>query len=56
MRFNSITEAIADLKKGRAIVVVDDKSRENEGDVVFAASRSTPAKINFLAQHARGLI
>jgi 3,4-dihydroxy 2-butanone 4-phosphate synthase/GTP cyclohydrolase II len=56
MRFHSITEALADLKKGRAIVVVDDKNRENEGDVVFAASRSTPAKINFLAQHARGLI
>ncbi len=56
MRFHSIAEAVADLKKGRAIVVVDDKSRENEGDVVFAASRSTPAKINFLAQHARGLI
>jgi 3,4-dihydroxy 2-butanone 4-phosphate synthase/GTP cyclohydrolase II len=56
MRFHSIAEAVADLKKGRAIVVVDDKSRENEGDVVFAASKSTPAKINFLAQHARGLI
>ena len=56
MRFNTIAEAVADLKKGRAVVVVDDKNRENEGDVVFAASRSTPAKINFLAQHARGLI
>ncbi|MDQ3001347.1 MAG: 3,4-dihydroxy-2-butanone-4-phosphate synthase [Fibrobacterota bacterium] len=56
MEFNSISEAIADLKKGRLIVVVDDKDRENEGDVVFAASRSTAAKINFLAKHARGLI
>ncbi len=56
MEFNTIPEAVADLKKGRLIVVVDDKDRENEGDVVFAASKSTPAKINFLAKHARGLI
>lgn len=56
MEFNSIPEAVADLKKGRLIVVVDDKDRENEGDVVFAAAKSTPAKINFLAKHARGLI
>jgi 3,4-dihydroxy 2-butanone 4-phosphate synthase/GTP cyclohydrolase II len=56
MDFHSIPEAIAELKKGRPIVVVDDKNRENEGDVVFAASKSTPAKINFLAKHARGLI
>lgn len=56
MRFDSIADALADLRRGRAIVVVDDKDRENEGDVVFAASRSTPAKINFLARHARGLI
>ncbi len=56
MEFNSIPEAIADLKKGKLIVVVDDKDRENEGDVVFAAIKSTSAKINFLAKHARGLI
>jgi 3,4-dihydroxy 2-butanone 4-phosphate synthase/GTP cyclohydrolase II len=56
MDFHSIPEALAELKKGRPIVVVDDKNRENEGDVVFAASKSTPAKINFLAKHARGLI
>ncbi|MDB5104551.1 MAG: riboflavin biosynthesis cyclohydrolase RibA [Fibrobacteres bacterium] len=56
MEFNSIPEAVADLRKGRLIVVVDDKDRENEGDVVFAASKSTAAKINFLAKHARGLI
>ena len=56
MKFDSIPEALADLRRGRSIVVVDDASRENEGDVVFAASKSTPAKINFLAKHARGLI
>ncbi len=56
MGFNKIPEAIADIKKGKLILVVDDKSRENEGDIVFAASKSTPAKINFLAKYARGLI
>jgi 3,4-dihydroxy 2-butanone 4-phosphate synthase/GTP cyclohydrolase II len=56
VKFDRIDAAIADLRKGHAIVVVDDKNRENEGDVVFAASKSTPAKINFLARHARGLI
>ena len=56
MEFNTIPEAIADIRKGKPIVVVDDKDRENEGDVVFAAAKSTPAKINFLAKHARGLI
>jgi 3,4-dihydroxy 2-butanone 4-phosphate synthase/GTP cyclohydrolase II len=56
VKFDTIDAALADLRKGRAIVVVDDKNRENEGDVVFAASKSTPAKINFLARHARGLI
>jgi 3,4-dihydroxy 2-butanone 4-phosphate synthase/GTP cyclohydrolase II len=56
MEFNTIPEAIADIRQGKLIVVVDDKDRENEGDVVFAAAKSTPAKINFLAKHARGLI
>jgi 3,4-dihydroxy 2-butanone 4-phosphate synthase / GTP cyclohydrolase II len=54
--FDSIQEAISEIKKGRMVVVVDDRNRENEGDVVFAASQSTPAKINFLAKYARGLI
>lgn len=56
MELDSIPEALADLRRGRPIVVVDDKNRENEGDVIFAASKSTPAKINFLAKYARGLI
>jgi len=54
--FDSITEAIAQIRRGGMVVVVDDRNRENEGDVVFAAVKSTPAKINFLAKHARGLI
>ncbi len=56
MAFHSVAEVLADLRHGRAVVVVDDANRENEGDVIFAASKSTPAKINFLAKHARGLI
>ncbi len=56
MKFNSIVDAVSDIRRGKAIVVVDDRNRENEGDVVFAASKSTPAKINFLAKHARGLV
>lgn len=55
-KFDSIADALAALRKGRMVVVVDDRNRENEGDVVFAASAATPAKINFLAKHARGLI
>jgi len=54
--FVSIEEAIAEIKAGRVIVVVDDEDRENEGDLVFAAEKVTPAAINFLAKHARGLI
>jgi 3,4-dihydroxy 2-butanone 4-phosphate synthase/GTP cyclohydrolase II len=53
---NTIEEAMADIKAGRMVVVIDDESRENEGDVIFAASASTPEKINFLATYARGLI
>src|SRR5437870_452324 len=56
MEFNTVPEAVADIRKGRLVVVVDDKNRENEGDLVFAAAKSTPVKINFLARHARGLI
>lgn len=54
--FNSIDEALADLKAGRAIVVVDDENRENEGDLICAAQFATPDMINFMAVEARGLI
>ncbi|MFP4103525.1 bifunctional 3,4-dihydroxy-2-butanone-4-phosphate synthase/GTP cyclohydrolase II [Coleofasciculus sp.] len=54
--FNSIDEALADLKAGRALVVVDDENRENEGDVICAAQFATPDMINFMAVEARGLI
>jgi 3,4-dihydroxy 2-butanone 4-phosphate synthase/GTP cyclohydrolase II len=47
---------VADLRKGRMVIVVDDADRENEGDLVMAAECATPAAINFMARHGRGLI
>src|SRR5690348_4281323 len=54
--FDSIDQAIKDIKKGRFIILVDDEDRENEGDLVMAAEKVTPHAINFMAKHARGLI
>jgi 3,4-dihydroxy 2-butanone 4-phosphate synthase/GTP cyclohydrolase II len=54
--FDSIDTALADLKAGRALVVVDDEARENEGDLISAAQFATPDMINFMAVEARGLI
>jgi 3,4-dihydroxy 2-butanone 4-phosphate synthase / GTP cyclohydrolase II len=53
---NTIEEAIADLKAGKVIIVVDDEDRENEGDFITAASNATPEIVNFMATHGRGLI
>jgi len=55
-KFDSIDSALSELKAGRAIVVVDDENRENEGDAICAAQFATPDTINFMAVHARGLI
>ena len=54
--FNSILEILEDLKKGRLVIVVDDEDRENEGDLVMAASFAKPETINFMAKQGRGLI
>jgi len=54
--FSTIPEAIADVKAGRMLIVVDDEDRENEGDLVMAAEMITPDAINFMARHGRGLI
>ncbi len=54
--FDSIEEAIADVRAGRMVVVLDDEDRENEGDLVMAAQMVTPAAINFMRKHAGGLI
>ena len=55
-RFDSIEDAIRDIQKGRVAILVDDEDRENEGDFVCAAEHVTPAVINFMAKHGRGLI
>lgn len=55
-KLNTIPEAIADIKKGKLIIVVDDEDRENEGDFIAAAHHVTPEMINFMATHGRGLI
>ena len=49
MKFNTIEEAIEDIKQGKIIVVVDDEDRENEGDLLMAAELVTPESINFMA-------
>ena len=53
---NSIEEAIADIRAGKVVIVVDDEDRENEGDFITAAENITPEVINFMATHGRGLI
>ncbi|HQZ42951.1 MAG TPA: 3,4-dihydroxy-2-butanone-4-phosphate synthase, partial [Flavobacteriales bacterium] len=54
--FNTIEEAIADIRRGKVVIVVDDEDRENEGDFLTAARNATPEVINFMAKHGRGLI
>ena len=56
MSFNTIEEAIKDIKAGKVVIVIDDENRENEGDFVAAAEMATPEMINFMATHGRGLI
>ena len=54
--FATIEEAIAELRAGRMIVLVDDENRENEGDLVLAAEKVTPEAVNFMLTHARGIL
>lgn len=56
MIFNTIDEAIKDIKLGKVVIVIDDENRENEGDFVAAAEMATPEMVNFMATHGRGLI
>jgi 3,4-dihydroxy 2-butanone 4-phosphate synthase/GTP cyclohydrolase II len=56
IRFNTIPEAIEDIKDGKMIIVVDDEDRENEGDFLMAAEKVTTEAINFMAIHGRGLV
>ena len=52
----SIEEAIEDFKAGNFVIVVDDEDRENEGDLIIAAEKITPEKVNFMLKHARGVL
>ncbi|PKM81733.1 MAG: bifunctional 3,4-dihydroxy-2-butanone-4-phosphate synthase/GTP cyclohydrolase II [Firmicutes bacterium HGW-Firmicutes-14] len=56
MRFNTIEEAVEEIRLGRMLVVVDDEDRENEGDLLMAAEKVTAESINFMATYGRGLI
>lgn len=56
IKLNTVDEAIDEIRKGNFVVVVDDADRENEGDLIIAAEAITPEKVNFMEQHARGLI
>ncbi len=51
-----VKQAIQDIKNGKMVIMIDDEDRENEGDLVYASTFSTPQKVNFLATHAKGLI
>ncbi len=54
--FTDVPGAIAEIRAGRMVVVVDDEDRENEGDLTLAADHVTPEAINFMARYGRGLI
>ena len=55
-KYNTIDEALEELRSGRIIVVTDDESRENEGDFICAAEFATTDNVNFMAMHGKGLI
>ncbi|MDD6006128.1 MAG: bifunctional 3,4-dihydroxy-2-butanone-4-phosphate synthase/GTP cyclohydrolase II [Bacteroidales bacterium] len=56
IKLDSIEEAIADFREGNFVIVVDDEDRENEGDLIIAAEKITPEKVNFMLKHARGVL
>ena len=56
MPFDRVEDAIEDIRDGKVIIVVDDAKRENEGDLVFAAEKSTPEMVNFALKHGRGIL
>jgi len=55
-KFNTIEEALEEIKAGQMVIVVDDEDRENEGDLIIAAEKVTPDAINFMATYGKGLI
>ena len=54
--FDSIESVVADIRRGKMVIVVDDADRENEGDLIMAGQHATPASVNFMARFGRGLI
>ena len=56
MTFSNIADAVNDFRKGKFVIVIDDGHRENEADLVLAAEKANPEKINFMIKHARGLV
>lgn len=56
MPLNSINEIITDIRQGKMVIIMDDEDRENEGDIIMAASKVRPEDINFMARYGRGLI
>jgi 3,4-dihydroxy 2-butanone 4-phosphate synthase/GTP cyclohydrolase II len=56
VKLDSIERAIADIRDGKAVIVVDDEDRENEGDLIFAASKATPELMGFLVRHSSGYV
>ena len=56
MEFNTVEEALEELRNGKIILVTDDEDRENEGDFICAAEFATTENINFMAMHGKGLI
>ncbi len=56
MNLNTTEEIIEDLRQGKMVIIMDDEDRENEGDLLLAADRVTPAAVNFMAKYGRGLI
>lgn len=55
-KLNTIEEALVDFKEGKFVIVVDDEDRENEGDLIMAAEKITPEKVNFMLKNARGVL
>src|SRR4249919_2279346 len=54
--FDAIDDVVRDIARGKLVIVTDDADRENEGDLVMAAEKTTPQAVNFMATHGRGLI
>ena len=55
-KLSSIEDALKDFKEGKFVIVVDDEDRENEGDLIIAAEKITPEKVNFMLKNARGVL